>query len=108
MDWKKGGVIRVEVEAVHHCRGKKTELDKLSNGKGVLLQLLLVEKPRLKHNQNPEFDVLLQEFKRVFEEPTGLPPSRHYDHKLCSRKEPPLFPLDRTIIHFTKSLKLKK
>jgi hypothetical protein len=50
--------------------------------KGIWLQLLGAEPPRAQKLQHPAIAELLEGFKGIFQEPTGLPPTRNFDHKI--------------------------
>lgn len=50
--------------------------------KGIWLQLVEAVESRDSSNLHPAIQQLLQEFQGVFEEATGLPPTRSYDHKI--------------------------
>jgi hypothetical protein len=48
----------------------------------VWVQLVIAGDPKKPTNAHPAIYQLLQEFKGVFEESTGLPPTRSHDHKI--------------------------
>jgi len=53
-----------------------------STCKEVWVQLVIAGNPKKPTNAHPAIYQLLQEFKGVFEESTGLPPTRSHDHKI--------------------------
>jgi hypothetical protein len=53
-----------------------------STCKGVWIQLVIAGDPKKPTNAHPAIYQLLHEFKGVFEESTGLPPTRSHDHKI--------------------------
>jgi hypothetical protein len=57
---------------------KKTEAEY----KGIWLQLVGSEATRPKRLQHPAITELLDEFNVIFQEPSGLPIPRSFDHKI--------------------------
>lgn len=50
--------------------------------KGICLQLIGAETPQSQKLQHPAIAELLEGFKDIFQEPSGLPPTRSHDHKI--------------------------
>ncbi|KAF5468735.1 hypothetical protein F2P56_012865 [Juglans regia] len=55
--------------------------------KGIFLQIVACSSIELPSLQNVQVQQLLQQFKEVFNEPTGLPPNRSHDHKINLKQD---------------------
>ncbi|XP_035544590.1 uncharacterized protein LOC118347985 [Juglans regia] len=55
--------------------------------KGIFLQIVACSSIELPSLQNVQVQQLLQQYKEVFNEPTGLPPNRSHDHKINLKQD---------------------
>lgn len=55
--------------------------------KGIFLQLLENVEDSLRHEEVTAVTEALRDFRDVFEEPTGLPPSRSHDHAILLKQD---------------------
>ncbi|KAF5472135.1 hypothetical protein F2P56_008875 [Juglans regia] len=55
--------------------------------KGIFLQIVACSSIELASLQNVQVQHLLQQYKEVFNEPTGLPPNRSHDHKINLKQD---------------------
>lgn len=66
--------------------GDKGLVSAFHKGKGLLLQLIVMQSEGPKESRCPAITELMEQFDRVFQEPLGLPPTRSHDHKIVLKE----------------------